>query len=301
MVETLKIHPIHFVVEPIHFVVESVKLDKGKNITPSIKEKSIIQLYNNTSKVLKLIPRHNERTGTLYGIIDISGNRQFLSKSNYGAWISPIDDSKKWITTSSTKLELIHFKDQADYNGLRMTSMGTITVSAPLMYKCTDILFPKDKEKPKIPIDSIFYLLPVTNGYTMYNSDGVKYENVTIDKKDLNGNLLGNHTTRLRILYYNINNNNKAVKGLFGNLLSNLEIGTLLVTSKFDLNSVNPTTTTSPAPTTTSQAPTTTSQAPTTTSQAPTTTSQAPTTTSPVPKTTSQKLTGSSNPLFYIH
>jgi len=189
----------------LQFVITSVNLNKG--ITPRMDANTIIQLTNNTSKILKTIPRTRSKTKTVYGMIDHNGNNIFKAASGYDVWISPLDMSGKAISRTSTKLELIGFKDSTDYKKSVMTSIGTISVYKPVMYQSTKMQFQKGKKSPNIPPNAIFYLSdkdlsPKDKGhyYNIYNIHGVKYKDVLIKKKDSNKKLLGPTTKGLIVL-----------------------------------------------------------------------------------------------------
>jgi hypothetical protein len=258
-----------FGTELLQFKVDSVKLNKGKKMTTNIKPNTIIQLYTSTSKIKKSIPRIKTKTGTLYGIIDYNKNKIFNIVGGYGVWISPIDMKKKNVSNTSNKLELISFANEKDYKNLKMSSIGTITVSKPLMYKGVTIngsVIP-----PNLPV--LFYLTLFNWGsikyYQLFGHNGTKYENIRINVRDSKGGSLNKNTTELEYLY---KKDKKDFNGKIG------------VTSVFDLTNLPTTytTITTPAPTT----PTPTTPAPTT--PAPTTpvpTTPAPTTPAPTTPT----------------
>ena len=175
-----KFYPWNRIVEaldekPFHFLITGISLNKNINVPNTIKKDSIIQLTKNTSSVPITIGKY--KTKTLYRIVDYKGNTSF-KYNNYPVWISEIDKkSNKIVTKESTLLELICFQFSSDEKNSIMKSIGTITVSTPLVYKL------KDMTTTTINIPKIFYLIHSKDKkkYIMHGIDGKKYDNVDID------------------------------------------------------------------------------------------------------------------------
>ena len=184
------------------FVVKSVNIKSGVTIEPIIKIGSIIQL----NKIILSIPvtiirdNTNNTSTTVYGMGYVSGTNNFVSSSGFSVRINPYDSQNKSITNTSTTLELIQYTNNSDYIKSKMSTIGTITVESPLIYKCVGKVAPNGTGVD-IPNNSIFYLIKNDSSYDIYNNNGDRYDNIIIQLKDAQGKSIDENSTQILFIY----------------------------------------------------------------------------------------------------